>query len=140
MAADAFRLSVVDRLDIIELYSRQSHLIDSGDSHGWAATFTHDGSFSSPTYKLTARGTSELQDFAQSSNGAALKRGEQFRHHVSEIVITSTGADSADSSAYLMITATSSEGTRIDRSVVLHDRLVRDDGRWLFKSRETFRD
>src|ERR1700733_10915609 len=76
-----------DRMEILDLYARQAHLIDGGDAAGWSETFTADGSFESPTYGLTAVGRTALADFAASSNSAALARGEQYRHWTSQFVI-----------------------------------------------------
>ncbi|SFI60967.1 MULTISPECIES: nuclear transport factor 2 family protein [Microbacterium] len=136
----AWQIRVRDRLDILDLYARQSHAVDSSNGAGWAATFTDDGVFTSPTYNLTARGPDELAEFARSSNDAALARGEQFRHVVTAVMLTPVSDGRIDSKAYLMIIATSETGTRIDRSLVMHDELRRVSGRWLVSSRETVRD
>jgi hypothetical protein len=133
-------IGVEDRLDILDLYSRQSHLIDGGDSAGWAATFTEDGSFESPTYGLKAAGRDALREFAESSNGEARSRGEQLRHHASQIVISPAGPVSAAVTAYLLIVATAAAGTRIDRSVRMFDEVSKTGGRWLVGSRRVVRD
>lgn len=137
---DAASIDLADRLEILDLYARQSHAVDSSDGEGWASTYTEDGVFHSPTYNLSARGRADLSDFARSSNDAAYARGEQFRHVVSAIVLTPAGEGRIDSKAYLVILATAKEGTRIDRSLVLHDELRRVEGRWLFSSRMSYRD
>jgi uncharacterized protein (TIGR02246 family) len=133
-------IEVVDRLDIFDLYARQSHAVDSGDGDSWAGTFTEDGVFTSPTYNLTARGRAELKEFAETSNGAALARGEQFRHVISSIALRPSGVDCIAAKTYLMITATSDAGARVDRTLVMLDELRKVDGEWLFSSRETHRD
>jgi len=140
MNGTATDIPLGDRLDILDLYARQSHAVDAAHGELWAATFTEDGVFESPTYGLTARGRRELADFARMSNKTAEGRGERFRHRVSEIVLTRVGDDRVDVVAYLMITATGTEGTRIDRSLVTHDALRKVDHRWLVQSRQTFRD
>lgn len=129
-----------DRLDILDLYARQSHAVDSSDGDGWAATYTEDGVFESPTYKLTARGRTELKEFAEKSNGSALERGEQFRHLITAVVLEPVGQGRIDAKAYLTIIATTKDGSRIDRSLVVIDELRKDDGQWLFLSRKTYRD
>jgi ketosteroid isomerase-like protein len=132
-------ITVEDRLAIGDLYARQSHLIDGGDADGWAATFTADGVFESPTYRLTATGRAELAKFAADSNGAATARGVQLRHWIGQLVIdpTDTGAGVL---AYLVIVATSAEGSRIDRSLRVVDVLARTAGGWRVASRKVFRD
>lgn len=133
-------IDLVDRLDITDLYARQSQAVDSGDGDGWAGTFTEDGVFTSPTYSLTARGRAELKEFAETSNASALARGEQFRHVISSIAMRPAGEDRIDATTYLMITATGDAGARVDRTLVMFDELRRVDGEWLFSSRETHRD
>ncbi|HVW45177.1 MAG TPA: nuclear transport factor 2 family protein [Amycolatopsis sp.] len=132
--------STEDRLAVLDLYARQSHAIDGGDAAGWAATFTPGGSFESPTYRLVATGTAELTAFAADSNSAALARGEQLRHWISAVVLSHAGEDALAAQAYLLIIATSSAGSRIDRSVRLVDDLRRVDGEWLVTRRKVLRD
>ena len=134
-------IDVKDRLDIFDLYARASHASDSSDGDGWADTYTDDGAFTSRTYDLTARGRSELKEFIESSNNAALARGDQFRHLITALTMKPDGEDRIEAKAFLTITATSRDGaTRIDRSVVMHDRLRRVDGRWLFELRQAYPD
>src|SRR5690606_34346694 len=131
-------LEAVDRLRILELYAVQSHAVDSSDGDGWAATFTEDGVFESPTYQLVARGRAELAAFAQSSNDAAREKGIQYRHYINAVVLTSRNDYTVDAQAYLAIMATSNSGTVIERSLVLHDELMLTDSGWLFSSRKTY--
>src|SRR5215470_16358335 len=101
MSGTAADIPVGDRLDILDLYARQSHAVDAAQGEAWAATFTEDGVFESPTYSLTARGRRELADFARMSNKAAQGRGERFRHRVGEIMLTPVGGDNVEAIAYL---------------------------------------
>lgn len=133
-------ITVEDRLAILDLFARQSHCIDGGDAAGWAATYAIEGSFHSPTYKLTATGRVALQEFAASSNAGARSRGEQFRHHVSAVLLTPKSAAEVTSVSYLMILATTLDGTRVDRSVRMFDELVKVEGEWLVASRTVLRD
>lgn len=133
-------ITVEDRLAILDLFARQSHCIDGGDAAGWAATYAPDGSFHSPTYKLTATGRAALTDFAENSNSGAKARGEQFRHHVSAVMLTPKTASEVTSVSYLMILATTLDGTRVDRSVRMFDELVKVEGEWLVASRTVLRD
>jgi hypothetical protein len=132
-------LGTEDRFEILDLYARQSHFIDGGDAAGWAATFTEQGSFHSPTYGLTVTGWAELEKFAAESNGAAWERGDQLRHWLDQIVIDLT-PEGAQVQAYLLIVATSSQGSRIDRSLRVADELAQVEGRWRVASRRVFRD
>ena len=44
-AALARNLTLQDRLEIADLYTRYNTTIDGGDADGWADTFTADGEF-----------------------------------------------------------------------------------------------
>jgi hypothetical protein len=133
-------LAPEDRFGILDLYAAQSHRIDGGDAAGWAATFTDDGTFVSPTYKLTATGRDELEAFAASSNSAALARGDQLRHLMDNLVFEPAGPDQIRVQAYLIIFATSTAGSRVDRTVRVFDELARIDGHWLVRVRKVVRD
>lgn len=133
-------ITLADRLAIDELYARQSHAVDEGDGDRWAATFTDDGVFESPTYRLMARGPIELADFARRSTLEAREAGRQFRHLVTAILLTPADADTVSAQAYLTIIATDIAGTTIDRSLVLHDVFRRTDAGWRCASRTVRRD
>ncbi len=132
-------LALEDRLEVHELYARQAHAIDSGDAAGWAGTYVADGVFASPTFQLVATGTAALEEFARTSYGRARDRGDQLRHHLDTVVMTGdTGSLIVD--AYLVILATSAEGSRIDRSLTVQDTLTRTADGWRMRSRTVFRD
>jgi ketosteroid isomerase-like protein len=132
-------IAASDHLAVLTLFARQSHSIDGGDADGWADTFTPDGVFESPTFQLTARGRAELSAFATESNTAALARGEQLRHHVTAVLLEPAG-DQLRAASYLLIVATSAQGSRIDRSVRLIDTLTRTSQGWRVAHRSVIRD
>ncbi len=140
MSEASLGLPVEDRLQILDLYARQSHYVDEGQAADWARTYTVDGVFVSPTFQLVARGHQALEDFARNSHQAARDRGEQLRHHISAVVLEQVESGVVWARAYLMILATSRAGTRIDRSMRLIDSLAKVDDAWLFTSREIVRD
>jgi 3-phenylpropionate/cinnamic acid dioxygenase small subunit len=129
-------------LQVLRAYARQSHRIDSGDAAGWAATFTADGEFRSPSYPDPARGTAELTAFAAAFAETARSTGTVSRHLVSDVdVRPGADADQVEVHAYLQIVATTPDGTsRLVRLTTLTDRLVRRDGRWLVAHRQVRRD
>jgi uncharacterized protein (TIGR02246 family) len=137
---DVRGVPVSDRLEVLDLYARQSQLVDASDGGGWADTFTPDGEFVSVSYDMTARGRDALAAFAVESNRSAAERGDRLRHHVTDVVLERIADDELAAVAYLVITAASEAGTRIDRSVVVTDRLVRHDGAWRVARRATQRD
>ncbi len=128
------------RLAVEDLYARQSHAIDSGDTENWALTFTPNGRFTSPTYGLTATGRQALQEFAATSNASALARGQQYRHWVGQLVCDKISATELSVHGYMVIIATTETSVSIDRSLTFVDRLHRVGDRWLVASRDVFRD
>jgi len=133
-------IPIADRLEIEALLARQSHLVDESDAEAWADTFTTDGVFESPTYQLVARGPVELAEFARTSNDRARSQGRQFRHVVSSIWLTAETPDRIRSRQYVMIHITDAEGTRVDRSLVVSDLLLRTQNGWRVQHRTMRRD
>jgi uncharacterized protein (TIGR02246 family) len=131
-------LAAEEQLAIQQLYARQSHAIDSGDARGWAACFTSDGAFRSPTYGAPVVGTEALTAFAEDFAQAATQAGVVRRHWTTALAIeTETETyDSVAARCYAMVLATAAgERPVIERTVVFHDRLVRRNGRWLIEER-----
>lgn len=136
-------------VEIHQLYGRQCHLIDSGDAEGWAATFTPDGVFNSPTYPGPVVGTSQLVTFAEQFTEDALAAGEVRRHVVSTLAVDAHRADGVgdrepdmlDVRAYLQIVATPAGGVpRLVRLTTLLDKVVRHKGSWRVQTRIVRRD
>lgn len=127
---------------LTRLYARQSRLIDEGDATGWAATFTPDGSFDSPSYPAPVRGTTALVAFAADFRDSCAATRTRLRHVVTNVdVLPGADADRARAHAYLQIVATP-EGaeSRLVRLTVLTDDLVRTDGAWRVVHRQVRRD
>jgi 3-phenylpropionate/cinnamic acid dioxygenase small subunit len=138
---DATSIPITDRLDILDLYARQSHAIDGGDFAAWAATFTPDGLFTSSTFGVTAVGTQELIEFAKHAAQVAEGRKVELRHWVGQVAMRpSNGTDIVEVSAYMLIVATSRNTSTIDRSLRIEDNLARTTPGWLFAKRIVLRD
>lgn len=88
--------------DVTALYARQSQAIDDGDAEGWAATFTEDGEFASPTHGAPVRGREELRQFAAGVRAGHVARGIQERHWLNSVVVDD-GEGGLRARAYLMI-------------------------------------
>jgi uncharacterized protein (TIGR02246 family) len=129
-------------LQVLRAHARQSRLIDSGDATGWAATFTPDGEFHSPSYPAPAVGTDALVAFATAYAEAAIETGVVSRHVVTNVdVLPGSDDDHVVAHAYLQIVATPTGGeSRLVRLTTLTDQLVRRDGRWLVAHRQVRRD
>ncbi|MFJ8791798.1 nuclear transport factor 2 family protein [Streptomyces sp. NPDC102462] len=126
---------------IHQLYHRQSHLIDGGRAADWAATFTADATFDSPSYPAAVTGTAALTAFAGEFAATAAAAGVVRRHIVTNLVVESAGADTLRVLAYLQIVATPRGGTpHLERLTTLTDRVVRDGDVWRVASRRVRRD
>jgi uncharacterized protein (TIGR02246 family) len=125
-----------DLAAIQQLYARQAHAIDGGDARGWAATFTPDGVFRSPTYPQPSAGAEELTAFAAAFARSASEAGVVRRHWTTNLVVEPDGTHQATARLYALVLATPrGEAPRIERSVLFRDRLVRRGERWLLAER-----
>ncbi|WP_019544431.1 nuclear transport factor 2 family protein [Streptomyces sulphureus] len=129
--------------EIHQLYALQSHLIDSGRAAEWAATFTDDGAFHSPSYPEPSVGTGQLTAFAEQFAADARSAGEVRRHVLTNLVVHPE--EHADGSlaveAYLQIVATPHGGApRLVRFTTVSDRLVREGHAWRVAHRTVRRD
>ncbi|GLY40009.1 hypothetical protein Amsp01_060320 [Amycolatopsis sp. NBRC 101858] len=127
------RVATEDVVAVQQLYGRQSHAIDSGRAADWAATFTPDGEFHSPTYPEPAAGTAELTAFAERFAAT----GEKLRHVISTVhVRPGDTPDTLRADAYLQIVAS----THLVRLTVLEDELARTGDGWRVRRRVVHRD
>jgi len=130
-----------DVLAVHQLYGRQSHAIDSGRAADWAATFTDDGEFHSPSYPAPAVGAAALTAFAERFHAACVESGEALRHVVSTVEVVAAGPDALTSRAYLQIVGTPAGGpSRLHRLTTVTDDLVRTPAGWRIHRRTVLRD
>ncbi|MCG7300562.1 nuclear transport factor 2 family protein [Brevibacterium ravenspurgense] len=108
---------------LLNFYGSQSKLIDSGDHEGWAATFTDNGVFDSPTYQVPAEGREDLIRISRKFQETAAQAGSAQRHVVVNISVQKLAADGAEVSAYLLVTASSHGKTEVLRIVNINDRI-----------------
>lgn len=128
--------------EIHQLYHLQSHLIDGGRAAEWAATFTADGSFTSPSYPAPVTGTAGLTAFAQRFAADCAADNVVRRHVVSNVALTGDdGAGTLRVAAYLQIVATPGGGTpHTERFTTLTDRVIHDGADWRIAARVVRRD
>ncbi|MHC8564565.1 nuclear transport factor 2 family protein [Streptomyces albidoflavus] len=128
--------------EIHQLYHLQSHLIDGGRAADWAATFTADGSFTSPTYPAPVTGTAALTAFAERFAADCAAGRVTRRHVVSNVALTGDdGAGTLHVQAYLQIVATPEGGApHTERFTTLTDRVVHDGSGWRIAARVVHRD
>ncbi|CAM2866370.1 nuclear transport factor 2 family protein [Prescottella defluvii] len=136
--ADVGAVAIVE---IHQLYGRQSHFIDEGRAAEWAATFTAEGEFHSPSYPAPVVGAPALTAFAAAFFSNASVAGEAHRHVITNIAVDRVGDDELEVHAYLQIVATRIGGeSRLVRFTTVADRVVREGGQWLIARRVVRRD
>jgi len=123
---------------VTELLARQNHAIDEGDAVGWAATYTPDGSFFSPTYGETIVGTESLIAFAERVYADLAGEGIRQRHWLNNVVVD---AAAGSARSYLMIVRTAADGTpSLLRHVTATDQFAVHDGEFRMRARQIHRD
>ncbi|ANY08881.1 nuclear transport factor 2 family protein [Pseudonocardia sp. HH130630-07] len=130
-----------DVLAVHQLLGAQSHAIDSGRAADWAATFTPDGEFHSPSYPEPARDTAGLIAFAERFHASCRESGEVLRHVVGTVSVTADGPDRLRARSYLQIVGTPSGASpRLHRLTTLVDELTRTADGWRVRRRTVLRD
>ncbi|MEU0111795.1 nuclear transport factor 2 family protein [Streptomyces sp. NPDC006129] len=129
-----------DSTDIQQFYARHMQLLDGGEAGAWAATFTPDATFASPSMTEPVRGRDGIAAGARAAAEGRAAAGEVHRHWVTMTTARSTG-DGIETVSYVQILATPLGGApRVHLSCVMRDRLVRQDGELLVAERRITRD
>ncbi|TSD49288.1 nuclear transport factor 2 family protein [Rhodococcus sp. KBS0724] len=130
-----------DVVAIHQLYALQSHFIDSGRQRDWAATFTVDGEFHSPSYPEPVVGFSDLEAFAGRFYSGADAADEVHRHVITNLLVEPAAEAELTVCGYLQIVATTRGGdTRLVRMTTITDRVIRVGDEWKIARRSVFRD
>lgn len=120
-----------------QLYGAQSHFIDNGHAAAWAATFTPDGEFHSPSYPDPVVGTEALRTFAEK----ATQQDGVTRHVLTNLFVTPESADELVVRAYLQIVHTAPHGpSTVVRQTTITDQVVRSTSGWRIRRRTVRRD
>lgn len=122
-------LRVEDVVEIQQLCARYNHAVDHGDGEAFAAMFTEDGTLRAGS---EISGRPALAAFAASVPGSL----PNPRHVATNIVIDGDGTAAA-ASVYLHVWASvgADGATLLVTAGQYEDRLVSQDGTWLFASR-----
>ena len=132
-------LTADDHLAIQDLYARSNIWADTGGGDAYAGLYSEDGTFSSDHQM---RGRSEIAAVCvahhaenEASNLACIQ------HWINNLVVDGD-ADRATGVAFIMrVARTKDTGEfKIIGQGTYHDDLVKQDGRWYFKSRKVYRD
>lgn len=128
---------------VVRTYARQARLIDTGDAEAWAATFTADGVFESPSYPAPVQGRAQLEAFARRFAEQGAADGVVNRHVITNIDVTpGVEADHVVGHMYLQIVVTpKGQPSSLVRLTTIVDQLVRaSSGQWLVAHRQVLRD
>jgi 3-phenylpropionate/cinnamic acid dioxygenase small subunit len=125
-------ISIEDRLEIHELYSRWCVAIDDGDSEGWANTFTDDAVFRLTNLPVRAEGRAELLEMADK----VLEHDQGMnRHQCYNILLSEEGDRIAGRADALILELRTGGDARIIKTARYHDTIVRSERGWVFAER-----
>jgi 3-phenylpropionate/cinnamic acid dioxygenase small subunit len=116
---------------ITQFVAHQVHLLDDGETDAWAATFTSEGEFASPTYPEPARGPAQLAGIARAYHRHAADAGERHRHATSDLTVRQIDADTlAVRATQLILASAPGRPARVDRVITMTDVLDRTVDGW----------
>jgi len=123
-------LNTDDTVGILQLYSRYSTAIDTGDSAGFANCFVPDGVFDNGM--AVVEGHSDISKFADQTHSAM----PGMRHNATNIVVDELGegGDRASGSAFL-IGYLIAGGYKVIVTGRYEDELEKTDAGWRFTKR-----
>jgi hypothetical protein len=120
-------LTAQDLVDIQQLYAKYNWALDSGDSEGYASTFTPDGVFNANV------GHDAIVKFADTFHAGL---GSHVRHWNTNLMILPT-ANGASGQVYLVLVDFGTKPATIVTSASYSDELVKTAQGWRFKKRAT---
>lgn len=116
-----------DTIEILQLYSRYSTAIDTGDAEGFGGCFVEDGIFENGISTIV--GPVDIGEFATQTHTAM----PGLRHNATNIVVDGEGR-SARGSAFLIVYLTDG-GYKVITTGRYADELARTDDGWRFTRR-----
>ena len=120
-------LTAQDFVEIQQLYAKYNWALDSGDSQGYAATFTPDGVFNNNV------GHDAIVKFADTFHAGL---GSHVKHWNTNLLITPS-ASGANGQVYLVLVDYATKPPTIFTSAAYSDELVKTPQGWRFKKRTT---
>lgn len=137
-AVPEIRLSADDRLDILALYARYAHTIDSGDHRGWRDCFTSDGWHGDSMRGQQIVGD-DLETFSETVHSEWREAGLTPRHILANVLMTPLSADDVEAvSEGLLIFTTASDEASIAAAGIYYDRIIRTPDGWRFAKRDAY--
>ena len=129
-------VSVSDRLDILELYSRYIHTLNHCEAEGWANCFAEDGIFNRPQGSDVAGvaatrvvGRAALAQLARSAYAEGQGRRRRWSGNV-EITTGDRENEATGRATFMLLIASGPEPARIAVTGMFNDRLVRTKEGW----------
>ncbi|MGV9293037.1 nuclear transport factor 2 family protein [Amycolatopsis sp. NPDC003676] len=127
--------------EVQQFYARHMHLLDSGATDEWAATFSRSGSFTVPTAPDPVVGRAAIAEALAASVRKLQDAGERHRHWHGMIDVRVRPDGGLDVRCYALVFASSrGEGSRLHRVCVCRDVLVREEGELRVATRVVTRD
>ena len=126
-------LSAADRLEIQELIANYYHAEDSAEIEPWVNSFTTDGGFKTRAGK-SYFGHEQLRGFA--TDRSKRPDARLYVHWFTNLVVTTT-PEGARAKYYSMTIGQTPDGFRIRGLALNTDDLRHENGRWLFKIRDS---
>ena len=123
----AGKLTTDDLIEIQQLYTKYNWALDSGDSEGYAATFTPDGVFNNNV------GHDAIVKFADTFHAGL---GSHVKHWNTNLMILPS-ATGATGQVYLVLVDFGTKPASIATSANYSDELVKGAQGWRFKKRAT---
>src|SRR5215217_2388646 len=120
-------MTAQDLVDIQQLYAKYNWSLDSGDSEGYASTFTPDGVFNNNA------GHDAIVKFADTFHAGL---GAHVRHWNTNLLIQPSAAG-ATGQVYLVLVDFGTKPASIVTSASYSDELVKTPQGWRFKKRAT---
>jgi SnoaL-like domain len=127
LTAQGGKLTTDDLVEIQQLYAKYNWTLDSGDSQGYAATFTPDGVFNNNN------GHDAIVKFA---DGFHAGLGAHVKHWNTNLMITPSPTG-ANGQVYLVLVDYATKPPSIFTSAAYTDELVKTAQGWRFKKRQT---
>ena len=124
---------MADRLEIQELIARYNWAIDTRDGEGVADTFTPGGSFTMRDRHF--QGREALVRFGSGANLGPPQPHSGSQHWVTNVVLEGQG-DNVSAKSYLVRFHVEGNERGVANVGYYTDQLVKQDGCWLFESRE----
>jgi uncharacterized protein (TIGR02246 family) len=122
----AARLTVEDRLDVLDLLARYAHAQDEADIEGFLGCFTTDAVLDLPDKQVA--GADDLRAFAEYFAAKPGRPG--WQHHITNSVIDGEGDSCRVKSFLLWITKDGEGRSVVSGQATYIDDCVKTDGGW----------